>query len=174
MYRNGHYGAALLFVAPTGAILVAMARAELALLAGAGALALAVVPDLDQRVPFITHRGPTHTVWFALLVGVTLAGGSALVIAATAMTVLTGFVVGAGTIVSHIAADALTPAGVRPWSPLDDTHYSFDIAACHIIRLTPSNCRLYSPDLAPNSVVSPLISSIQHIICELYLLRTIV
>jgi inner membrane protein len=127
MYRNGHYGAALLFVAPIGTILVAMSHVELALLAGADALALAVVPDLDHRVPFITHRGPTHTVWFALLVGVTLAGGSALVIAATAMTVLMGFVVGAGTIVSHIAADALTPAGVRPWSPLDDTHYSFDI-----------------------------------------------
>jgi inner membrane protein len=86
-----------------------------------------MVPDLDQRVPMIAHRGPTHTVWFALLVGVALAAGSALAITATVMTVLTGFVVGAGTIVSHIAADALTPAGVRPWSPLDDTHYSFDI-----------------------------------------------
>ncbi|WP_244209786.1 hypothetical protein [Haloarcula quadrata] len=40
---------------------------------------------------------------------------------------MAGFVVGAGTIESHIAADALTPAGVRPWCPVDDTHYSFGV-----------------------------------------------
>lgn len=31
------------------------------------------------------------------------------------------------TIVSHITADALTPAGVRPWAPLDNSHYSLDV-----------------------------------------------
>jgi inner membrane protein len=37
-----------------------------------------MVPDYDQRVPGIAHRGPTHTVWFAALVGlgVALAGGA--------------------------------------------------------------------------------------------------
>lgn len=40
---------------------------------------------------------------------------------------MTCFTVGTGTIGSHIAADALTPAGVPPWQPVDDTHYSLDI-----------------------------------------------
>ena len=62
MYRNGHYGAALLAVAPIGAVLTAAGLFELAVAAGVTAVALAVVPDLDQRVPGIAHRGPTHTV----------------------------------------------------------------------------------------------------------------
>ena len=43
------------------------------------------------------------------------------------VSAVAGFVVGAGTIMSHIAADALTPAGVRPLTPVDDTHYSLDL-----------------------------------------------
>jgi inner membrane protein len=128
MYQNGHYGVALLFVAPTGTLLIAAGFVELALMAGATAVALAMVPDLDQRVPGVTHRGPTHTVWFALLVGViTTAIAVAVAIAGPVVSAVTGFVVGTGTIASHIAADALTPAGVRPWSPINDTHYSLDV-----------------------------------------------
>jgi len=128
MYQNGHYGVALLFVAPIGTLLIAAGFVELALMAGATAVALAMVPDLDQRVPGVTHRGPTHTVWFALLVGViTTAIAVAVAIAGPVVSAVTGFVVGTGTIASHIAADALTPAGVRPWSPINDTHYSLDV-----------------------------------------------
>ncbi|EMA19000.1 putative membrane-bound metal-dependent hydrolase [Haloarcula argentinensis DSM 12282] len=130
MYQNGHYGVALLAVAPVGAILIAAGLFELAVAAGVAAVALAMVPDLDQRVPGITHRGPTHTVWFALVVGaITAPGAVALTIAGPVVSAVTGFVVGAGTILSHIAADALTPAGVRPWRPADDTHYSLDVVA---------------------------------------------
>ncbi|WP_434531054.1 metal-dependent hydrolase [Haloarcula sp. NS06] len=128
MYQNGHYGAALLFIAPIGAVLIATGFVALAFLAAVGAVALAMVPDLDQRVPGVTHRGLTHTVWFALLVGViTALGAVALTIAGPVASAVTGFVVGSGTILSHIAADALTPAGVRPWRPADDTHYSLDV-----------------------------------------------
>ncbi|MUV51359.1 metal-dependent hydrolase [Haloarcula sp. CBA1122] len=128
MYQNGHYGAALLFVAPTGALLIAAGFVELALMAGATAVALAMVPDLDQRVPGVTHRGLTHTVWFALLVGVLTASGTvALTITGPVVSAMTGFIVGAGTIASHVAADALTPAGVRPLSPVDETRYSLDL-----------------------------------------------
>ncbi|EMA17171.1 metal-dependent hydrolase [Haloarcula amylolytica] len=128
MYQNGHYGAALLFVAPIGALLIAAGFVELALMAGVTAVALAMVPDLDQRVPGVTHRGPTHTVWFGLAVGLLLAAvGTLVTVAPSLVGVVTGFVVGSGTIASHIAADALTPAGVRPLSPVDDTHYSLDV-----------------------------------------------
>jgi inner membrane protein len=128
MYQNGHYGAALLAVAPIGTVLIAVGLVELAVAAGVTAVTLAMVPDLDQRVPGIAHRGPTHTVWFALVVGViTAVAAVALAVAGPVVSAVTGFVVGTGTIGSHIAADALTPAGVRPWRPVNDTHYSLDV-----------------------------------------------
>lgn len=128
MYRLGHYGAALLTVAPLGGGLIAVGFAEVAVLSGAGALALAMVPDLDQRLPLVSHRGLTHTVWFALVVGAAVAGlALAILPVADIVAGSVGFLVGAGTIGSHIAADALTPAGVRPWAPLDNTSYSAEV-----------------------------------------------
>ena len=38
-----------------------------------------------------------------------------------------GFLVGTGTVLSHIAADALTPMGVRPFAPLDSRHISLEV-----------------------------------------------
>lgn len=133
MYRTGHYGAALLAYAPLGFAATAGGFAELALAGGAGAAALAVVPDYDQRVPGVTHRGPTHTVVFALaaaaLVG-TAAGALAWSTGPLAAAGLGAFAfVGAAlSLGSHLAADALTPAGVAPFAPVRSTTYSFDVA----------------------------------------------
>lgn len=128
MYRYGHYGAALVCTALVVVILIVAGFAELGLLAGVAAIDLTVVPDFDQRVPFVTHRGLTDTIWFALLVGVIIAGVAvAIAIASVVVSALVGFVAGTVTVVSHIAADGLTPAGVRPRAPLDDTHYSLNI-----------------------------------------------
>ncbi|CCQ33866.1 membrane-bound metal-dependent hydrolase (DUF457) [Halorhabdus tiamatea SARL4B] len=103
-------------------------------MAGAvGAGLLAMVPDYDQRVPGITHRGITHTVWFAALVGIALGliglaiGSSDGILAAIGLGVF-GLLVGTVTILSHIAADALTPMGVEPFAPVRDDHYSYDVA----------------------------------------------
>ncbi|WP_394295466.1 hypothetical protein [Halorubrum kocurii] len=54
-----------------------------------------MIPDWDQRVPFISHRGPTHTVWFALLVGAVYAAigaalGSSVGVAGVALFSLVG------------------------------------------------------------------------------------
>ena len=38
-----------------------------------------------------------------------------------------GFVVAAGTILSHIGADALTPAGVGPFTPWHGRRYTYDV-----------------------------------------------
>lgn len=35
---------------------------ELGVLGAGGAVALAMVPDWDMRIPFVSYRGPTHTV----------------------------------------------------------------------------------------------------------------
>ncbi len=146
MYRDGHYGAALLAYAPVGFLVVALGYPTVALLAGGVALALAMVPDWDMRVPGIEHRGPTHTVGFALLVGVVVgAAGVVFVTAgdpaavstdlasltanpATALGVgVLGSLVGFLTVCSHIAADALTPMGVTPFWPLSDRHVSVGV-----------------------------------------------
>lgn len=133
MYRPGHYGAALLAYAPLGGIAIALGFAELALLGGVVAVGGAMLPDWDQRVPFIRHRGATHTVWFALAVGVALglvgvvAGASGGVLAALGLGVF-GLLVGVLTVGAHLLADVLTPMGIRPLEPVRDDEYTLDVA----------------------------------------------
>jgi inner membrane protein len=130
MHREGHVGAALVAYAPIGAIPVAAGIEALALVGGGIAFGLAMLPDVDQRIPFVDHRGVTHTVHFAGVVGGILGlvggvlGSSAGIGTAIALGAF-GFIVGTGTILSHIAADALTPMGVEPF--WDGRHYSFDL-----------------------------------------------
>ncbi|OYR57093.1 metal-dependent hydrolase [Halorubrum halodurans] len=134
MYRKGHVGAALAAYAPVGFGLAAVAGLELAAGAGVVAAWTAMLPDLDTRIPFVKHRGITHTVWFALAVGVAfglvggavgLEGGSAAALGFAAL----GFALGAGTVVSHLLADAITPMGIRPYAPVRGDHYTLDLVA---------------------------------------------
>jgi len=132
MHREGHYGAALVAYTPLGAAAVILGAETVTVAGAVAAVALAMVPDYDQRVPGLPHRGPTHTVWFALAVGVVagLAGGWIGTTYATLATVgigAFGFLVDTGTVLSHIAADALTPMGVRPFAPLDSRHISLEV-----------------------------------------------
>jgi inner membrane protein len=132
MHRPGHYGAALLAYAPLGFLATALGFETAALVGGGVAVAGAMVPDWDQRVPFVRHRGPTHTVWFALGVGILLGAGGVLAGARTgALTAAAygafGFAVGVITVGAHLLADALTPMGIRPLEPVDDVEYSLEV-----------------------------------------------
>jgi inner membrane protein len=130
MYQLGHYGAALLAYAPLGFLAVLAGSRTAALLGGAVALALATLPDVDHRVPGVSHRGITHTVWFALAVGLVVGVAGAVLgtdPAARAGLGLFGFAVGTLAILSHLGADALTPMGVWPFVPLRDDHYTLDV-----------------------------------------------
>ncbi|MFW5896279.1 MAG: metal-dependent hydrolase, partial [archaeon] len=75
MHRNGHCGTALVVYAPVIAVLVAIDLRGMALLGGAVVISGTMLPDLDTRIPFVPHRGPTHTVWFAVFVGVLVGAG---------------------------------------------------------------------------------------------------
>lgn len=118
MLRLGHYGAAMLAYVPVVRVLgphrrwLAIGGLLLTLLASR-------LPDLDQRIPFLPHRGPTHTIWFALAVG--CAGVAALDAVAT-IDDLVVLALAAGTpflgVGSHLVADAITPAGIRPFWPV--------------------------------------------------------
>jgi len=130
MHREGHLGAALIAYAPLGFVALVANSFTLALAGGGAAVGLAMLPDWDQRIPGIKHRGITHTVHFAGAVGGVLAviglaaGATHGPLAAISWGVF-GFVAGAGVISSHIAADALTPMGVEPFR--DGRRYSYDV-----------------------------------------------
>lgn len=132
MYQVGHYGAALLAYAPLGTG-VALAGHETAAIVGILAcVALSTLPDCDHRLPVIEHRGPTHSLVFALLVGAGLAATTAILVDASSPLVDVGFVafafvVGTLSIVSHLLADALTPMGIRPFWPISRRHYTLEV-----------------------------------------------
>ena len=132
MYQLGHYGVALLLYAPLGAT-VALGGNELAAIVGAVlCLGLSTLPDIDHKVPLIEHRGPTHTVLFAVFVGAALAGVASVLEAGPPPFGESGFVTfaflcGVLSIGSHLLADALTPMGIRPFWPLWNRQFSLKV-----------------------------------------------
>ena len=133
MYRTGHLGVALVTLAPVGTALVAVDAVGTASLAGATMLWLATLPDVDQRIPGLVHRGPTHSLLFATVVGV--AGGAVAVaevagpltrVAGVPFAVVAG-AVGWLTVVAHLLGDVVTPAGVTFLWPVSDRRRSLSL-----------------------------------------------
>ncbi|MDS0258403.1 metal-dependent hydrolase [Haloarcula sp. S1CR25-12] len=129
MYRLGHYGAALIVYAPLGLALLLAGRPTLAVVGGGVTLALAPLPDVDQRIPLVAHRGVTHTLAFAVTVGLVVGAlgwalGADAGLGAAAELATVGFVVGTAVIVSHLLADVITPMGITPFWPVSDRHYT--------------------------------------------------
>lgn len=132
MYRDGHYGLALLVYAPLSFLLVSSGRLGYAMFWGGVLLGLSTLPDIDHRIPGISHRGITHTVWFAAFVGIVVYN-LVLVIGAVvpnsqilSLAEVTG-VFAAAAIVLHIVGDSLTPMGIRPFAPVVDVKFSFGL-----------------------------------------------
>lgn len=132
VHRSGHVGAALAAYAPVAFVTAAVGLDTLALLGALAAVGLSSLPDVDHRLPLVSHRGPTHTVWFTLAVaaaggyvgwtaGVPAGPAQAMRLAAFGATV-SGLAVG-----SHVAVDALTPAGIRPLAPLSNRWVCFNL-----------------------------------------------
>ena len=139
MHREGHIGAALVAYAPLGAIVLTLGFETVALLGAVAVAGLCMLPDLDLRVPLLAHRGPTHTVWFTLgvatllgllgaVVGWQRAGGVADGLLTAISLGTFAFTLGVAAIGSHLVADALTPAGVRPFAPYDDRRFTYALA----------------------------------------------
>ena len=121
MYRKGHLGVSLLLFAPVGYVLVGAGHPAVAAVAGFVMVQLSTLPDIDHRLPMVEHRGATHSLAFAALVG-----GAGAVVGAAAGSVFSvglplpavGFAVGALTILAHLLGDMLTPMGVNYLWPL--------------------------------------------------------
>ncbi len=143
MYLLGHIGISLLLFSPLAALLVSTGQVVLAVLTGALMVALGPFPDLDEYTDRIPHRGPTHTVWFALgvgmgvglvafavsvLLGIGATGGNTLVIASDPLgTALWFGGVSTLAIFGHLAGDIITPMGVWPFRPISTFHHSFAV-----------------------------------------------
>jgi len=123
VYRGGHVGFALLGCSPVLLVTSALGHRPLAVVGAVLAGGFATLPDVDQHLPLVPHRGPTHTVWFALVVAwlggevgraaALVAGGLPPAWLGTFVASIAGLAVG-----THLVADALTPMGVRPLAPL--------------------------------------------------------
>lgn len=129
MYLLGHLGAGMLVFAPLAYHLCQTGRGRRASVGTVTVLLLAVVPDADTYVPGLVHRGVTHTVWMALLLGALLAllGWRLHAGPGRASATRFGFLVGASSVLSHLLADMLTPMGIRPFAPLAGGEYTLAI-----------------------------------------------
>jgi inner membrane protein len=140
MHRSGHWGLALLCYSPVvfGALSTDITTLPLVVIGAVVTSSLCMLPDIDQWLPLVNHRGITHTIWFALLVGAVLGGGAFVLVQGAGQSVLgqwirgetllgsslsvtAGWFFGATgvlVVVSHLLGDWLTKMGIRPWSPL--------------------------------------------------------
>lgn len=69
MNRKGHVGMALLAYAPVAYILLTEGKFAIALLGWLGIHAVEPLPDQDFHLPFLTHRGISHSLVAVLVVG---------------------------------------------------------------------------------------------------------
>lgn len=136
MYRKGHFG----IVLAVASLIVAVEPTPIGVVIAAIAVVVEPLPDRDQNIKQVAHRGFSHTLGFALLVA-TVTGGTAAAVAHIALTQFpalssttfgvvfaparVGGVIAAGTflgILSHLAGDVITVGtgdyGVQPLWPL--------------------------------------------------------
>jgi membrane-bound metal-dependent hydrolase YbcI (DUF457 family) len=69
MYRLGHTGIALLVLAPLSYGLLEAHKPLLALIIALGVLAVEPLPDFDFKLPFLNHRGSSHSLFAAVSIG---------------------------------------------------------------------------------------------------------
>lgn len=126
MYRGGHAGFNALLYAPFVPLVSHYWSLEVALLGAVLTVGVANLPDIDEFLPWIPHRGPTHTIWFAAIVGLLAGGATALVTPSIPQAFQFGFVVGTASVLAHLAGDIVTPMGISPLAPLSRRHVTLD------------------------------------------------
>jgi len=132
MFKQGHLGVSMLVFGPVGYVLVARGAPGLAAVTGLVMVWFSMLPDIDHRLPIVEHRGPTHSLLFAALiggVGWALGVGSEAVVGPVAGVPLStiGFGIGALTVIAHLIGDTLTPAGVPYLWPLTGRTFSLSL-----------------------------------------------
>lgn len=124
MYREGHIGINIILYSP---IMLLLSIFELNNIAIIGFLLMVLfpsLPDKDQKIPFIQHRGFTHTIWFSLIIGTLIGsifyGLSTIfnILLKPIHTFIVMFLIGNLLILFHLAGDFLTYAGINIFHPI--------------------------------------------------------
>jgi inner membrane protein len=126
MYKSGHLGISLLLYAPIISVLFGSDEPIIALAGLAVVVYTASLPDIDIKAPlryFIGHRTWTHSLWFAVLVGLLTGAGFALldpVVETQGIETLfvVGFLLGVFGVLCHLVGDVLTYSGIQPLYPI--------------------------------------------------------
>lgn len=129
MHAAGHVGVGLGAAAGLVAALTASGLSEAAVPATVLLVGLSTLPDVDEHLPGLAHRGATHSAPFALAVGAaTGAVSGALGPTATGLpsgtAAVLGSAVGVIAVVLHVLADVVTPMGVPLLWPLSSERRS--------------------------------------------------
>lgn len=130
MHSEGHAGSMLLLYAPFAFMLAYIGEY---VYLGIGFMLLGtmpMVPDIDMKLP-IKHRGWTHTIWFAIFLGVM----NVIIVSAIYFysgripqsefypLLLFGFFVGNMWVFGHLIGDYITPMGIKILYPLRKRSY---------------------------------------------------
>lgn len=131
MYPPGHVGITALISAPLTYLLLDVVNEREVLGWLSLAIVLTLAPDVDTMLPVIVHRGVTHTLLAAVVLGafvavVVWASDISSTIDRTKQTLL-GFLTGAGAVVSHLLGDVITPMGIQPLFPFGGSVYTLDL-----------------------------------------------
>lgn len=139
MDREGHLGASLLYFTPLAIALVYLNRINL-LFVGYGIIfSTFMLPDYDMRIPFLSHRKISHSVFASVFIGImflAIAGG----VYYYRPEMITSFyqhnpielimfvgLMGFLTMIFHILGDIYTPMGVPLLLPFNDKSYSLNL-----------------------------------------------
>lgn len=132
MFPPGHYGMAMALYAVVGYVLLKRGYVRDALSGGGIVLAYTLFPDMDGKLSFVVHRGVTHTLWFAVVVG-----AFCVVVVSTSLArrerreAVRGagwaFFLGAFAVVAHLLADVVNPWGIMPLYPVSSALFTLDL-----------------------------------------------
>lgn len=153
MDRHGHVGLNLLVYTPIAYYLFQSGQAALAAVGLVALFALEPLIDLDYVVPGATHRGTSHSLFGALVVGL-LCGVGVYILTGVAVTTFTqaafgqpvivsgaseqsplnpvrnakiGVLFGIGAVLLHLIGDSITRSGIRPFLPFARSRLAFEL-----------------------------------------------
>ena len=142
MYTKGHIGISLLIFSPIFAYLLFNGFVGFAFIGLLFVGSFSALPDQDQNVSFLSHRGRSHSIGSAIVFGIFTVLILVLLFAFCAMflvplgsiigvppNVIFGFFgfIAVFTILTHLAADLLNPSGVRVLRPFSDKKYGLGL-----------------------------------------------
>lgn len=137
MKQEGHIGVSLLVASPFVFALVVTGNIGLSILFVLTVSIISNLPDIDiwvsrsivNKVLDIQHRGVTHTILFATIIGFItgLVYYTIGIHSFSYINFLVGFISGYMSIVSHILADLFNPTGVKFMPSIMNSSYSWDM-----------------------------------------------